>query len=387
MPWLLNDEALAALNNPMGVEISAQQEVEYEARMRSENEGGSRLLTIAGDTARIEITGVLTNRPSFFARFFGGGNTTYPEIISAIAESEADPAVARREYFISSPGGSVAGLFEAIEASRNATKPSRTVASGVMASAAYMFGSTGDEIVATNKAVQLGSIGVMATLRKRGDEVIVTSTNAPNKAPDPETEKGKAVIERQLDGLADIFVDVIAQGRSTTVQKVNADFGRGATLLAEEAQSKGMIDAISGESAVNPKNVKSAQSAVKPMDIDKLKAEHPALYAQIFGLGSTDGAAKERERVSAHLTLGAASGDMKTALKAVEEGQELTALFQAKYQAASMKTQAIEGRVEDDDEIDADANADGDDKDKTDAGDQLFEAFSGQSETPILTEA
>lgn len=370
MPWFLNDEAFDALSNPT-IPISAEQEIVYEARLHDDNEGGSRLLTVAGDTARIEIAGILTPRPSFFARFFGGGNTTYPEIISAIAQAEADPAVARIEYLISSPGGNVDGLFEAIEASQAATKPTLAIASGLMASAAYMFGATADRIVAANKATQIGSIGIMATLQTREGEVVVTSTNAPDKAPDPETPKGVAVIRKQLDGLADIFVDVIAQGRKTTIEKVNADFGRGATLLAEEALSKGMIDGISGVKAENPKKTKSASSGVKPMDIEKLKAEHPGLYAQILGLGVTQGVNQERERVSAHLTLGDASGDMQTALKAVEEGTELTVAVSAKYTAASMKKAALAGKVVDSDKLNADGTTKTSDAPEGDDGDKL----------------
>jgi ClpP class serine protease len=384
MPWLLDNATFEALSNANPASVSAQ-EADYEARLDSENEGGSRILAVAGSTARIEISGVLTPRPSWFARYFGNGNTTYPEIVSAIAQAEADPGVSKIEYAVNSPGGSIDGLFEAIEAAKAAAKPSRTVVHGLMASAAYMFGSQADSIVAINKASRIGSIGVMATLRKRGEEIIVTSSNAPKKAPDPDTVEGQAVIRQELDGLERIFVDAIAEGRNTTVQKVNADFGQGATLLAGEALTSGMIDSIDGSPVkTKTKQVKSASSAAKPvMDIETLKAENPGLYAQIVGLGVTQGVTQERERVSAHLTLGDASGDMQTALKAVEEGNECTALFQAKYQAAGMKRTALAARVTDADNIDADADG-GDKQPAKDAGDALFEAFDAHAGQPIL---
>ena len=49
-----------------------------------------------------------------------------------------------------------------------------------------------------------------------------------------------------VDGLDELFAEAIADGRGTTIEKVNADFGQGATLLADEAVKRGMIDSIAG---------------------------------------------------------------------------------------------------------------------------------------------
>jgi len=80
------------------------------------------------------------------------------------------------------------------------------------------------------------------------------------------------------------------------------------------------------------------------MDLEELKANHPAVYDQAVAVGAEKGAAQERERVEAHLTMGEASGDMALAVSCITEGKEMTASVSAKYQAAGMKKAAQSAR-------------------------------------------
>lgn len=80
------------------------------------------------------------------------------------------------------------------------------------------------------------------------------------------------------------------------------------------------------------------------MNLQELKAQHPDTYAAAVA----EGVAQEKDRVSAHLTMGEASGDLKTAIEAVEKGDALTASYQAKYMAAGMKNGQIGARQGDD---------------------------------------
>lgn len=89
------------------------------------------------------------------------------------------------------------------------------------------------------------------------------------------------------------------------------------------------------------------------MDLDTLKAEHPETYRAALAVGASE----ERDRVTAHLTLGQSSGDMDTAIKAVEDGSEMTATLQAKYMAAGMRAGAMEDREKESDEAAAAAEA------------------------------
>lgn len=313
----------------------------------------SRVMSIAGDSAEIHVNGVLTNRPNIFAMFFGGGNTTYPEIISALAEADANPEVKKTIMRFSSGGGQVDGMFDAIAAMQTHSKPIEAVVDGLAASAAYGLASQADTVTAHNRASMVGSVGVVVDTYLDERELSVTSSNAPNKRPDLSTEEGKAVLVEQLDAVESLFIEAIAEGRSVSDERVKADFGRGATLLADEALKRGMIDGIAKTALQSVKSTNSTtassgdQLEATEMDLKKLKTDHPGVYAQAVEDGKQQGIAAERDRVSAHLTLGQQSGDMKTATQAIEDGAELTAGIQAKYLAAGMNRNDQGARGED----------------------------------------
>lgn len=357
---------------------AAQQQTEYEAAYSAQSDGGGpRILSVAGTSAEISIMGVLTKRPSFMAAFFGGGNTTYSEINAALAVADRDDAVEDITLVIDSGGGEIAGLFETLAALEAVDKPITAVVQNMAASAAFAIASQADTIVANNKAAVLGSIGVVQR-HFIDDEVIdITSSNAPKKRPDASTEDGKAIIREELDAIEEIFIDAIAEGRGVSSKKVIADFGQGGVFLANEALKRGMIDSVADGSSKPAKRTKSTtarsggDTMEAKMDLEELKAKHPAIYAAAKAEGATEATAKERDRVGAHLEMGLASGDMKTALAAVEDGSDMTQKLQAKYMAAGMNRQDIANRQEDDgaaapadDAADSDADAEATSSDK-----------------------
>lgn len=354
MWWLLALAVRQAIEqaHQNGVVPTAEQQIQYEARYGDYETDASRVLTVAGDVAEIKVAGVITKAPSLMAMLFGGGNVTYPEIIKALAEADADPAVARAELKIDSPGGSIDGLFDAIAALQSFSKPLKAVVHNQAASAAYSLAAQADEIVAANRATRFGSIGVVGSFQVRDGMVDIASTQAPKKRPNVSTEEGQAVVREELDALHEIFVDSIATGRNTTADKINAEYGQGATLLAGDALKRGMIDSI----AEAPLRVVSSSTSTTtarsgggnpetgPMNLNELKAQHPDVYAAAV----QEGVASERDRVGAHLTMGNASGDMETALAAVNSGDAMTASLQAKYLAAGMNRRDQDTRQQDD---------------------------------------
>lgn len=345
-------------------------------RSETSEEGGSGIMSIAGDTADISIKGVLTNVPNFMAMIFGGGNTTYSDIISAIAFAEQNETIKNIVLSVDSPGGQIAGLFNAVSAIASAKKPVKAVVANQAASAAFALVAQADEIVAANEATSVGSVGIRVDMGVDDDTVVITSTEAPKKAPDVRTEEGKAVVREQLDAFHNVFVSSIAKGRDTTIEKVNSDFGRGTMILAGEAVKRGMIDSVAGSIPQAPSAASTdGPAAVVPvltddtsatngenkrevsMDIEKLRTEHAATFAAAVQIGVS----KERDRVSAHLKMGEASGAMDTATKAIAEGTAFASdLVQADYMAAGMKKSELAARVEDNpDDLEAPAAAGG----------------------------
>lgn len=292
----------------------------------------------AGNTAVIRIEGVLTEKRDVFAAFFGGGNTLYPDIVNAVKKANEEYGVDSITLAVGySPGGSVLGMIEAMDAIRNSEKPVHAVVRNGALSAAYGLVSQADTITAMGRGTQFGSVGVAMDTSVYPSEISIANTESPNKRPDLRTDDGRAVVRDQLDGMYSVFAETIAAGRGTTVETINKDYGRGSILLANQALKAGMIDAINDSSQVTKTEAKRA------MDLEKMRAEFPALYAEIIALG----AAKERDRVCSHLILGEASGDMKTAVQAVNDGAEMTSTITAKYQAAAMNKQSLGARVDD----------------------------------------
>lgn len=311
----------------------------------------SRILSIAGNNAVIAIDGVVTKIPDFFAEFFGGGNTTYGEIIAALAQAEADPVVDNITLAIDSPGGSIDGLFDAIKAIRDTTKPTKAVISDKGASAAFALAAQADEIVATNQMSRFGSIGILTDISVRDDEITIASSKSPLKAPDVTTEQGVKDVQTQLDAIYDVFVSAIAEGRGITEAKVNSDFGRGALLVANDALSRGMIDSIlddaTGETQVEGTTARtdSGQPEGKSkMDINEFRMSHAALFAEAVKVGI----AEERDRVLAHLTMGEGFHAMPIAAKAIREGADMTATLQAEYATAGRNSDSLDASAEDD---------------------------------------
>lgn len=350
--WLLEAQTLKQISTATasGLQPTAEQQAEITARFGTDQDGSLRIMSVAGGTARIDVVGTLTNSPNWMAHYFGGGNTIYPEIIKALALAEQDSSVDNIEMYFDSPGGSVAGLFDAVAAMQQSSKKIIARVGNQAASAAYILASQADEIVAMNRASSVGSFGVVIDAAFSADTklVSITNTESPNKRPDIETDEGQAVIREHLDAIFELFGESVASARGVSVEKMNKDFGRGSMLLAEEAVKRGMIDRVDGVASLSVvSHTLAAKSGVdepeaSKMDLNKLKSEHSDVYAAAVQVGVKE----ENERVSAHLTMGEASGDMKTAITAINDGSALTAKLQATYMAAGMNRSDISARAQ-----------------------------------------
>lgn len=336
--WLLEQSIKRAIESAeaQGFTPTADQVSTFEARAED-------IMAIDGPKAQIKVAGVLTATRSWMAYFFGGGNTTYADIQAALAAADADSNVETISMFIDSPGGAVHGLFECIAAVQNTAKPIE-VTSSRACSAAYALAAAAGPIRATSAGSTFGSIGVVVDAFVDKSRVSVTSTLAPKKRPDLTTEEGLATIREELDALHDLFVETIANGRGVGADNINADFGEGATLLADEALKRGMIDSITTEKPATANSNGGNQQEARSMDLQTLKAQNPDVYAA----AAQEGRDQERDRVTAHLTMGEASGDMKTAIDAINDGSEMTATLQAKYLAAGMNRSDAQARQDDD---------------------------------------
>lgn len=305
---------------------------------------GPRIMRKAGSTVEIFIYGVLTQSPDFYAQFYGGGNTTYSEVINAIVLADQDPAVNEIVLRYQTPGGQVSGLFAAMQAIRSAKTPTTSIIDDMALSAGYALASQGDKIIAINKAAFIGSIGVALDTYLFEGETSITNRASKDKRPDLKTADGVAVVQDELDEIHAVIGEAMAAGRGVSLEALNTQFGKGRTFLAETALAAGMIDAIDEIEKMNQHN----NGGGKAMTIEELRAAHPVLYSAVVA----EGVASERDRVGAHLTFAESNARaMPVAVKAIKAGSEMTQTLIAEYTAIIVSGRDIEDRLKDEEDI------------------------------------
>lgn len=339
--WLLDPSVMTAIER--APQPSADQISAFRAEVGDAGDPGN-VMVKAGDTARINVYGVLTSAPDWISMIFGGGNTVYGDIVAAIDAAESDPAVKKVEFMFNSPGGEAQPVSAVGDKIAAMVKPTVALVENA-ASAAYWLASQCGSIVAAGRASTVGSIGVVVSMVKPSESMTidVTSSHAPNKRPDPETPEGQAAIRETIDQMEDLFVTAVAMGRDTSVENVHNNYGKGGLLLAQQALEAGMIDSI-GQPKTDVKP-QSSKTGAKTMDLETLKAEHPGLFAQVFAQGQEAGASAEKDRIKYHLNMGKRMGAESIAIEACLNGSakddgELT----ASYLEAGVKKRAIDDR-------------------------------------------
>ena len=84
------------------------------------------------------------------------------------------------------------------------------------------------------------------------------------------------------------------------------------------------------------------------MDLEQLKAEHPAVYKQAVEIGIR----QERDRDAGHITMGERVGDLRLALRAIRDGSELAELMPSYLQVGRNRRDLLD-RVADDADVTA----------------------------------
>lgn len=204
-----------------------------------------------GSTAIIPIEGVM----------YRYGIRAYNEapvaaITEAVRAATVDEQVDSVLLMINSPGGSVDGLAELVDAVRTAASRKPVIAQvvGMAASAAYMVAAVATEIV-SHRMDMIGSIGTRAYLldtskfyEEMGIKVIVLTTGEFKATGAPGqviTERQVADMQRLIDAYFADFKRTVAEGRAGRLTPSQLDsVSDGRVFVAHEALQAGLIDAI-----------------------------------------------------------------------------------------------------------------------------------------------
>ncbi|MCK5641708.1 MAG: S49 family peptidase [Gammaproteobacteria bacterium] len=347
--WAIKQSNLDSLTAAMRTMNIDSAQIDAFISTRSGRVSRGEHMQVVDGKAIIPVIGILTPQPDFFAAYFGGGNTVYGDIIAALQQADGDAAVEEVIMEVSSPGGTVTGLFDTLAAISSVSKPVTAQVTDLAASGAFGIISQADHIIANNPQAAVGSVGVVTERFVDEQIVTITSKNAPRKRPDVTTDEGIEMVRDELNAVEDEFIGLIAQGRDTSSEDVIKNFGQGGMLLAERAKAAGMIDEIAAQNtrskpeqgqasatAASGSPTKTAAKGEQPtrvsvMDLEELKAQHPALFAQVVQIGHDQGVTSERDRVSAHAIRGQASGNMEYALESIKTGVAMTETVKATY--------------------------------------------------------
>lgn len=255
--------------------------------------GGSEPQPLAyrmdGRTARIPIRGVLLKTvPGWVKRYDRAAATGYDEIREMVTAAIEDSGVKDITFDIESPGGTVAGLDDIamFVRSASAVKPTRTYVDNIATSAAYYIAAQTGEIHATIDA-EIGSIGTFTYLydtsamaEEHGVKVIVIRSGEHKGVGIPGAPISDTQIEAVqeiVNGLAELFINAVADGRKMSVGDVRK-LATGQYWLASRAKDLGLIDKITKNKSFSKlhrkeKNMSNENPTVSQVDEAAIKAE------------------------------------------------------------------------------------------------------------------
>ena len=307
-----------------------------EARLGKPLANEPKPYTIDQGVAILPVEGVIAKRANMFMEISGGVST---ELLGRDLQAALqDPQVHSIVLAVDSPGGTVDGTqaLGSLVRSGREQKPIVTLASGLMASAAYWIGSAASAVYIADTTTVSGSIGVVQShtdySKARADRGITVTEITAGKykriASDnaPLTKEGRAHLQAEVDYYYSLFVDAIAAHRGVSVETVLAQMADGRTFIGQQGVDAGLVDGIQtlpqviaalnadyAASLADPRYVRGSQlpkaagAALNPVPVqlqgatsmnrDQLAAEHPALLASVLAEGRAAGAADERNRI------------------------------------------------------------------------------------------
>ena len=278
---------------------------EYLARYRPYN--------VINGVLQIPIRGVLLHQFPFATNWATG----YEYIWQAYKRGMGDTDVKAIALLEHSPGGEVAGCFEAADRmyALKGTKPVRAFAHEYAYSAAYAIASVADHIV-VSRTGGVGSIGVVTShisfakmLEAEGIEVTFIkygehkTDGNPYEALSPEARQR---IQVRINDLGELFVSKMARNRGKSVEAIRNT--QALTYSALEAVQVGLADSVGpldDAMATYIADLEEAEEGNETManatkeELDAARAEgHAAGRAEGHAAGLKEGATGEQARIS-----------------------------------------------------------------------------------------
>lgn len=184
---------------------------------------------------------------------WGWNETDYASIGQMFVEAVNDPEVRAIAMHVNSPGGEVSGCFDLAETiyKMRDLKPIVAILDDCAYSAAYALACAADRIVVPRTG-GVGSIGVItmhvdvtAALEKWG--IKVTTVQYGDRKSDsypttPLSEEARARIQKDIDVMGEMFVELVARNRGIAADKVRAT--EAGCFLGAAGVDQGLADGV-----------------------------------------------------------------------------------------------------------------------------------------------
>lgn len=209
-----------------------------------------------GGVAVLTLDGAIAPKANLFMQISGGVSSQIA--LKQVQSMHADPRVRAAVIEIDSPGGSVFGVPAVADAihALGQDKPVVAISTGMMASAAYWWGSAANAVYISGLTDFVGSIGVVAThdyqprAGLQRTEVTAGRYKRIASANEPLSAEGRAYLQAQVDELYRVFVDAVAQHRGANAQQVLQHMADGRTFVGQQAIDAGLVDGVSSLDAL-----------------------------------------------------------------------------------------------------------------------------------------
>jgi len=256
IPWAIQPEKLDAVMAFLALRASGERFTrdEVAARIGAKKSAPGQPPQGSG-VAVIPVYGIIAQHMAQVDDISSGGGTSTEEIGAMFDAAMASPDVGTIVLAVDSPGGTVYGVPELaarIFAARG-RKKIVSVASSLMASAAYWLSAQADEVVASPSA-EVGSVGVYSAhidltgaQEQAGIKVRIFSAGkfkAEGALGQPLSEEAQAFEQARVDEMYGLFVADVARGRGVKPSDVRGGFGEGRIVGAKQAKALGMVDRV-----------------------------------------------------------------------------------------------------------------------------------------------
>lgn len=208
-----------------------------------------RCYDLSGGIAIIPVRGVLM--PGDGWCWFGV--TYYDAIRRGIAQAVEDADVKAIALHIDSPGGTVAGCFDLVDAiyGMRGSKPMWAILDEHAYSAAYALASAADRIMVprTGGTGSIGVVGMHTDFSGMLEQMGITITTLqfgarktdsyPTK---PLSDDARDRMQAEIDAMGELFVETVARNRGLDPAKVRAT--EAGTFLGADGVTQGLADAV-----------------------------------------------------------------------------------------------------------------------------------------------